>query len=119
MVMAYSKKGEFSASHTRLAAFHAALAHPARIAILRMLASKDCLCGEMVDILPLAQSTVSQHLKVLRDAGLICGKSRGPKCCYVLNPKAIRRFSDLFMGLLAELPESCKCGKGGKRAKCR
>jgi ArsR family transcriptional regulator len=117
-IVAYSKKNEFSSDHAQLAAFHAALAHPARIAILKMLASKDCVCGEMVDILPLAQSTVSQHLKVLKAADLICGESKGPHCCYCLNPKALARFTELFQDLLGGIPKPKKCKSSCKSDKC-
>lgn len=116
--MAYSKKNEFSEVDIRLAAYHAALAHPARIAILKLLASKDCICGEMVKNLPLAQSTVSQHLKILRDADLICGEIDGPKCCYCLNPKAFERFTQLFYDLQEKMPEPPQCKKGTKNKKC-
>jgi ArsR family transcriptional regulator len=77
-----------------------ALAHPARVAILRLLMNRgDCICGEIVDLLPLAQATVSQHLKVLKQAGLIEGEVDGPRICYCVNPKAVRRFKELVEGL--------------------
>ena len=70
--MAVHKKEEFTQKEQDLAAFAKALAHPARIAILKVLAQRnECICGEIVEILPLAQSTVSQHLKELKNAGLI------------------------------------------------
>ena len=116
--MAYSKKDEFSVREAALAAYHAALAHPARIAILKTLARrKECVCGEIVKVLPLAQSTVSQHLKVLKDAGLIQGEIKGPTSCYCLNPKALEKLSDLFHGLLAEMPKM-KGKKYGKNKRC-
>ncbi len=75
-----------------LAAFTKALGHPARLAILRELAARDtCLCGELVRVLPLAQATVSQHLKVLREAGLVRGEIDGPRSCYCLDADGIRR----------------------------
>jgi len=77
-----------------------ALGHPARIAILRLLMERgDCICGQIVDVLPLAQATVSQHLKVLKDAGLVQGEVDGPRVCYCVNPKAVKRFKDLIGGL--------------------
>lgn len=83
-----------------LAALAKALAHPARIKILRILARRDaCVCGDIVDELPLAQSTVSQHLKVLKDAGLIRGEVDGPRVCYCLEPRAVRRLKALVGGL--------------------
>ncbi len=74
----------------RLARLCRALGHPARLAIVRYLAGRDtCTCGDIVDQLPLAQSTVSQHLKVLKDAGLIVGEVEPPRVCYCLNPKVL------------------------------
>jgi ArsR family transcriptional regulator len=77
-----------------------ALAHPVRVRILRILLHRaSCICGELVDELPLAQSTVSQHLKVLKEAGLVQGEVDGPKVCYCVNPTALRRLK----ALVAEL----------------
>jgi ArsR family transcriptional regulator len=73
----------------RLAKLCKALGHPARLEILRYLAGRDtCTCGDIVGQLPLAQSTVSQHLKVLKDAGLIVGDTQPPRVCYCLNRRA-------------------------------
>lgn len=73
-----------------------ALAHPTRIQILRYLESIEaCVCGDIVELLPLAQSTVSQHLKVLKEAGLIQGEIDGPRTCYSLNREALTRFQAL------------------------
>jgi ArsR family transcriptional regulator len=77
-----------------------ALAHPARVQIVRLLARRGtCVCGEIVDELPLAQSTVSQHLKVLKDSGLIQGEVDGPRTCYCIDPRALRRFKALVGAL--------------------
>jgi ArsR family transcriptional regulator len=66
-----------------LASLAKALGHPVRVRILRLLLGReDCYCGQIVDELPLAQATVSQHLKVLKDAGLINGETDGPRTCY-------------------------------------
>jgi len=74
----------------QLAAWAKALSHPARLAILRTLGSRgECVCGDVVDVVGLAQSTVSQHLKVLREAGLICGRADGPRSCYCLDGAAL------------------------------
>jgi len=79
-----------------------ALAHPARLAIVRALAAADrCQCGEIVRALPLAQSTVSQHLKVLKEAGLIAGTIEGPRSCYCLDRQAFAALAGQFEGLLA------------------
>ena len=83
-----------------LASLSKALAHPARVKILRILLRKTaCVCGDIVDELPLAQSTVSQHLKVLKDAGLIRGEVDGPRVCYCIEPRALRRLRALVGGL--------------------
>lgn len=83
-----------------LAALAKAIGHPARVQILRILSSKTaCVCGDIVDELPLAQSTVSQHLKVLKDAGLIRGEVDGPRVCYCIEPAALRRLKVLMAGL--------------------
>lgn len=77
-----------------------AIGHPARVQILRLLARRDsCICGDIVSELPLAQSTVSQHLKVLKEAGLIRGDVDGPRVCYCLEPGVLRRFKALVGGL--------------------
>lgn len=80
-----------------LARLAAALGHPARVAIVRFLQRHgECVCGEIVGVLPLAQSTVSQHLKVLKEAGWIRGEVQGPRTCYCLDPDALQRFQSLW-----------------------
>ena len=77
-----------------------ALGHPARVQILRLLVRREaCICGDIVDELPLAQSTVSQHLKVLKDAGLVMGEIDGPRVCYCVEPRTLRRLKVLVAGL--------------------
>jgi len=77
-----------------------AVGHPARVQILRLLVRRDsCICGDIVDELPLAQSTVSQHLKVLKDAGLIRGEIDGPRVCYCIEPHVLRRLKALVASL--------------------
>ena len=89
-----------SSSDAELAALAKALAHPARVAILRrLLAQGECVCGEIVEGLPLAQATVSQHLKVLKEAGLIAGEVDGPRVCYCVDPRAVKRVKELITGL--------------------
>lgn len=84
-------KKEFDKADMELADSARALGHPARLAILRVLADRGtCICGDVVEVLPLAQSTVSQHLRVLKDAGLIDGTVEGPRSCYCLNPARLR-----------------------------
>lgn len=83
-----------------LASLAKALGHPARVKIMRLLIAKNaCICGDIVDELSLAQSTVSQHLKVLKGAGLIRGEIDGPRVCYCIEPRALRRLRALVGGL--------------------
>lgn len=85
----------------RFAGFCKALGHPVRVRIVKLLLSVDtCVCGDIVERLPLAQSTVSQHLKVLKEAGLIEGTIDGPRTCYCLNREALSEFKGLSDGLL-------------------
>ncbi len=102
--MAYNKKEEFTQKEQDLAAFAKAMSHPARIAILKVLAQRnECICGEIVDLLPLAQSTVSQHLKELKTAGLISGSIDGPRSCYCIDWKAFEKFNNEFNFLFTKL----------------
>ncbi len=99
--MGATKSYEFSIKENRLAKYAKALAHPARIAILKQLAGKQtCVCGDIVEELPLSQSTVSQHLKELKEAGLIKGEIEGAKVCYCIDEKewkaAQARINQLF-----------------------
>lgn len=86
--MAIAKTEEFSQEDIWLADVAKALSHPARIRILKILTRMDaCMVGDIVDLLPLAQATVSQHLKELKRVGLIQGEIDGPKICYCVNNK--------------------------------
>jgi DNA-binding transcriptional ArsR family regulator len=91
---------EGPAADEELALLAKAVGHPARVQILRLLVRREaCICGDIVDELPLAQSTVSQHLKVLKDAGLIRGEVDGPRVCYCIEPRALRRLKSLVGSL--------------------
>jgi DNA-binding transcriptional ArsR family regulator len=99
--MGATKSEEFTLKDNRIASYAKALAHPARIAILKLLIQKQaCICGDIVDELPLSQSTVSQHLKELKQAGLIKGDIDGARVCYCIDEKewneAKERISQLF-----------------------
>ncbi|MCU0498949.1 MAG: metalloregulator ArsR/SmtB family transcription factor [Anaerolineae bacterium] len=86
MDTAHDKDYALTGDETRLMQMMKALGHPARMAIVRYLMEHpQCITGEIVDALPLAQATVSQHLKVLREAGVICGTIEGPATCYCLD----------------------------------
>lgn len=88
MNMGLTKSYEFSAKENKIARYAKALAHPARVAILKLLAEKaTCQCGDIVEELPLSQSTVSQHLKELKEAGLIKGEIEGVRVCYCIDDK--------------------------------
>jgi DNA-binding transcriptional ArsR family regulator len=83
-----------------LALLAKAVGHPARVQILRLLVRREaCICGDIVDELPLAQSTVSQHLKVLKEAGLVRGDIDGPRVCYCIEPRTLRRLKSLVGSL--------------------
>jgi ArsR family transcriptional regulator len=82
-----------------------ALAHPVRVRILRiLLARTSCTCGEVVAELPLAQATVSQHLKILKEAGLVLGRVDGPRSCYCANPAHLAHLADLVGDLVDTAP---------------
>ncbi len=99
--MAVSKAEEFTKTENKISDWAKALSHPARIKILKILAQKNlCMCGDIVDLMPLAQATVSQHLKELKRVGFIKGEIEGPKVCYcidysVLN-EAQKKLNELF-----------------------
>jgi ArsR family transcriptional regulator, arsenate/arsenite/antimonite-responsive transcriptional repressor len=117
--MAVHKKEEFTQKEQELAAFAKAMSHPARIAILKVLAGKnECICGEIVEVLPLAQSTVSQHLKELKNAGLIDGETDGPRSCYCINWKAFEKFKTEFETLCTVMNTNQNdpgcCGSGSE-----
>jgi DNA-binding transcriptional ArsR family regulator len=104
--MGATKSYEFSTKENKLAKYAKALAHPARVAILTLLAKKaTCQCSDIVDELPLSQSTVSQHLKELKEAGLIKGEIEGVRVCYCIDEKEwklarkwMNQFFDRFKG---------------------
>lgn len=88
IIMGAAKLAEFSLKDNSTAKYAKALSHPARIAILKLLIKRQaCICGDIVDELPLSQSTISQHLKELKDAGLIKGEIEGAKVCYCIDEK--------------------------------
>ncbi len=92
----------------QLADMAKALSHPARIKILEILTKKNtCVCGEIVELLPLSQSTVSQHLKELKRVGFIQGDIEGPKTCYCVNKKAMARSERMFSELFTRSFKCC------------
>ncbi len=110
--MAYNKKKEFGSDEIKTAEIAKALSHPARVAIIKFLAKqKSCICNDIVDELPLSQSTVSQHLKELKNAGLITGEIDGPRVCYCINKEnwkiAKTIFNELFKMNFESMKASC------------
>jgi DNA-binding transcriptional ArsR family regulator len=108
--MGLTKTEIFTEKQNRLASMMKALAHPARIAILQeLIKTNACVCGDLVGELGLAQATISQHLKELKNAGLIKGNIEGTRVCYCINNKVwkqyIKEFESLFAGY--ELKETC------------
>jgi DNA-binding transcriptional ArsR family regulator len=109
--MGVSSIEKFSEQENRIARYAKALGHPARVAILQLLVRKQaCICGDIVDELPLSQSTVSQHLKELKEAGLIKGDIEGAKVCYCINEEAweqAREALTLFFDAQTGVKTSC------------
>lgn len=108
--MGATKSDEFSVKDNRLAKYAKALAHPARVAILKLLIQKQtCICGDIVDELPLSQSTISQHLKELKESGLIKGDIEGVKVCYCIDQKEWDIAKNLLNGLFISYEASNCC----------
>lgn len=106
-IMAVAKKEEFKSEEAWLADIAKALSHPARIRILKILTDMNvCMCGDIVELLPLSQSTVSQHLKELKRVGLIQGDVDGPKVCYCVNNKTLQKAKKEFDKLFNKV---CVC----------
>ena len=107
--MASPKTEHFETYQIRLAEMAKALAHPARIAIMEYLLrnSGTCVCGDIVNELPLAQSTVSQHLKVLKEAGLIKGEIEGVTTCYCADLNGCRELSGGLLDLVKKATNCC------------
>jgi DNA-binding transcriptional ArsR family regulator len=108
--MGTAKTEEFTARDNKIAKYAKALGHPARIAILQLLLKKqNCICGDIVDELPLSQSTVSQHLKELKEVGLIKGDIDGVKICYCIDEKEWKSAKNYFLGLFESFNAKPKC----------
>ncbi|MFZ5972492.1 MAG: ArsR/SmtB family transcription factor [Bacteroidota bacterium] len=108
--MGLSKTEEFTKSQNEMAALAKALAHPARIAILQFLSKQEtCVCGDIVDELPLSQSTVSQHLNELKKAGLIKGEIEGPSVCYCIDTNGWTKAQKVLGDLFEKIREASCC----------
>ena len=108
--MASAKTDLFPKATVDLARMAKAMAHPARIVILEFLIEQDrCICGTIVDALPLSQSSVSQHLKELKEAGLIRGEIDGPRVCYCINPETFQKLGSYLSDLIVRAAHHQNC----------
>ena len=108
--MGLTKTEIFTDPQNRLADLAKAFAHPARVAILQLLIErKSCVCGDLVDELPLAQATVSQHLKELKRIGIIKGSIDPPRVCYCINEAVWKETQELFAGFINQVIEQNCC----------
>ena len=106
--MGASKSDSFSIENKEMANLFKALSHPARVAIVEYLLSVDsCICGDIVEVLPLAQPTVSQHLKELKNANIIKGSIDGTAICYCINPTTIEIIEKYFGSINKQLKNKC------------
>ncbi|MEY2702391.1 MAG: hypothetical protein RLY43_1024 [Bacteroidota bacterium] len=106
--MGISKSASFSVEHNEMASLFKALSHPARVAIVEYLLSVDtCICGDIVNELPLAQPTISQHLAALKNANIIKGTIEGTAICYCLNPDTIEIIEKYFGSINKQLKNKC------------
>jgi len=107
--MGLTKTEEFTPQQNAVAALAKAIGHPARVAILELLITRNnCICNDIVDELPLAQATVSQHLKELKQAGIIKGTISGKSICYCIDTIQLKTIQQ-FILMLTEKPISCDC----------
>lgn len=108
--MGMTKTELFTKTQNEIAAMAKAIAHPARIAILQHLVKANaCICGDLVEELGLAQATISQHLKELKNVGLIQGNIEGTSVCYCINPKVWNQYRTIFAGFFKELANNSCC----------
>lgn len=108
--MGATKTDLFTKKQNELANMAKAIAHPARIAILQyLLKTNACVCGSLVDALGLAQPTISQHLKELKNAGLIQGTVEGTSVCYCINRKVWTEYRQMLAGFFTEIDLNNKC----------
>jgi DNA-binding transcriptional ArsR family regulator len=108
--MGATKTDLFTKEQNELANMAKAIAHPARIAILQQLVStRTCICGSLVEELGLAQPTISQHLKELKQAGIIVGTIEGTSVCYCINPKVWKQYQQFFTEFFVEMKPEENC----------
>ena len=108
--MGVSKTTSFTSNQNTIATIAKALGHPARVAIIEYLLKVDtCICGDIVKELPLAQATISQHLKELKNAGLIQGTIEGNAICYCLNKETLMKIQAYFTPIISKLNSNSTC----------
>ncbi|MFT3824180.1 MAG: metalloregulator ArsR/SmtB family transcription factor [Chitinophagaceae bacterium] len=108
--MGTSKTEIFTDKQNKLAQMMKALAHPARIAIIQyLLKAQACICGDLVEELGLAQATISQHLKELKNVGLIQGTIEGTSVCYCIDPKVWKQYKAAFDSFFAPYTNKDSC----------
>lgn len=108
--MGLTKTEHFTETQNELASIAKAIAHPARVAILEYLAGRtDCMCGDIVDVIPLAQATVSQHLKELKQAGLIKGTIEGNSICYCIDEKGWEKLNTMLSEITVKIENMVCC----------
>ena len=108
--MGSSKSLSYEVAATELAQFAKALGHPARVAIIQVLLTKrSCVCGTIVDEIGLSQSTISQHLKELREAGIIKGEIDGPRTCYCIDPEIWEKAKACFSSFFDSYAAAASC----------
>ena len=106
--MGVSKKELFTIEQNRMSELAKAIAHPARVAILEhLLKTNSCVCGDIVDVLPLSQSTISQHLSALKKAGIIKGDISGTSVCYCIDPVVWEDSGKLLSSFFKEMKDCC------------
>lgn len=108
--MGITKTQNFNKAQNRIAAIAKAIGHPARVAIIEYLIKHNsCICNDLVEELPLSQSTISQHLKELKQIGLIKGEIEGPKICYCIDEKVWEETKDMFINLFSSYTSGKRC----------
>lgn len=106
--MGITKTSIFTESQNELARFAKVLGHPARIAIVQHIVKRgECICGDLVQEIGLAQATISQHLRELKQANIIQGTIEGTSVCYCLNPKTCKKLMKVFSGLFDNIKRTC------------
>jgi len=109
--MGITKSGLFKRRQNKIATLAKAFDHPARVAIIEyLLTNQTCICNDLVDVLPLSQSTITQHLKELKKIGIIKGEVEGPKFNYCIDEKVWEEAKDIFIDIFSRfIPKNSCC----------